>query len=355
MYGTDSEELVGELRKIVRTLDLHSRWLSKAFALTSPQLVSLNQISKKEGLTIGDLARLTSLSCATATGIVDRLEQRGLVRRSRNGRDRRQVQLNLTEEGQLLCQRRPPLLQEGFLRTLEQLDKPTKEEMLRSLRFLAEMMTGMMKEHLPGDFSGGGLLASGEPEPPLNVQPSPEGFLESCRMLMGDGDGKSARSATAADAAPGGCQMHEIFTRETLEARMSADMLASFLHENLKPYEDTEMDIKAGVERALSSEPGRGGFVLMATKEGATVGALVILKTGMAGYVPPNLLLFVAVAPEHRGCGVGAALVRRAQALAGGDVKLHCEHDNPARRLYERMGFASKYLEMRWSHEPGNH
>jgi predicted GNAT family acetyltransferase len=48
--------------------------------------------------------------------------------------------------------------------------------------------------------------------------------------------------------------------------------------------------------------------------------------------------------------------VRRAQALSGGDIKLHVEYDNPrATTLYERLGFTSKYAEMRWTHEPCHH
>ena len=32
-----------------------------------------------------------------------------------------------------------------------------------------------------------------------------------------------------------------------------------------------------------------------------------------------------------------------------GGATLHVEPDNPARRLYERIGFSSKYVDMRWS------
>lgn len=129
---------------------------------------------------------------------------------------------------------------------------------------------------------------------------------------------------------------------------MDRQKLAEFLHESLKPFEDTLADVRTGIDYALSSSPGEGGFVLIAESGGRIAGALVMLRTGMKGYVPENLLLFVAVSPAFRGKGIGGQLVRKGLELADGDVKLHVEHDNPAMRLYSRLGFTSKYAEMRY-------
>ena len=74
-----------------------------------------------------------------------------------------------------------------------------------------------------------------------------------------------------------------------------------------------------------------------------------MLDTGMEGYIPENLLLMVSVDPDRRGQGIGKKIIERALAECDGDVKLHVEYENPARRLYERVGFTSKYAEMRWT------
>ncbi|MFN2351946.1 MAG: GNAT family N-acetyltransferase [Kiritimatiellia bacterium] len=140
-----------------------------------------------------------------------------------------------------------------------------------------------------------------------------------------------------------------------LPEHLEIDTLAVFLHEHLRPYEDTLHDIKQGLSYALSSEPGRGGCIFLAHRETQLVGALVMLKTGMSGYIPENLLLFVAVDGKMRGRGIGAMLIKKAQQTVRGSIKLHVEHQNPARGLYERLGFASKYLEMRWQYQPSNH
>jgi len=135
---------------------------------------------------------------------------------------------------------------------------------------------------------------------------------------------------------------------------VSREALAAFLHESLKPYEDPLPVVLDGIDYALGGKKCGGGFVLLALEGHRLVGALVVLNTHMRGYVPGNLLLFVAVSPESRGRGIGGELVRRALSGCAGDVKLHVEHDNPARRLYERCGFVSKYMEMRWCGEPDN-
>jgi len=135
---------------------------------------------------------------------------------------------------------------------------------------------------------------------------------------------------------------------QELPAWTNRDALARFLHEHLAPYQDTLPDIRRGLDDALENRPSPGGFVLLARLEIRLVGALVMLRTGMSGYVSENLLLFVAVDSAIRGRGIGATLVRTAIARCEGGVKLHVEYENPAKRLYERLGFVTKYAEMRY-------
>jgi ribosomal protein S18 acetylase RimI-like enzyme len=132
---------------------------------------------------------------------------------------------------------------------------------------------------------------------------------------------------------------------------LSREALGRFLHDSLKPYDDPYPVVLDGIDYALGDDPCRDGFVVIAHESGRLLGAVVILDTRMHGYVPENLLLFIAVEPDSRGRGIGRALIERVFDECNGQVKLHVEHDNPARRLYERCGFESKYLEMRWTRE----
>ena len=142
--------------------------------------------------------------------------------------------------------------------------------------------------------------------------------------------------------------MHELHCLEDMPSWTDLDGLALFLYESLKPYEDPLPVVRQGLVDALAPRAGEPGFVLIAEDDSRPVGALIMLRTGMKGYVPENLLLMVAVDPSARGRGIGAQLIQRAFERADGDIKLHVEYDNPAKRLYERLGMTSKYAEMRY-------
>ena len=68
----------------------------------------------------------------------------------------------------------------------------------------------------------------------------------------------------------------------------------------------------------------------------------------MNGYIPENILVYIATHNELRGRGIGKMMMLKAIEIADGNIALHVEPDNPARFLYEKIGFTSKYLEMRY-------
>jgi ribosomal protein S18 acetylase RimI-like enzyme len=125
--------------------------------------------------------------------------------------------------------------------------------------------------------------------------------------------------------------------------------VAEFFHDTMKPYEDIMIHIQWALDYAFSSDPGKGGFLMLAHLNQKLVGALLMQKTGMKGYVPENILLFVTISPDLRGKGIGLKLIEHCINECDGDVKLHVEYDNPAKRLYERIGFKNKYADMRFS------
>jgi len=115
----------------------------------------------------------------------------------------------------------------------------------------------------------------------------------------------------------------------------------------MAPWEDTLPDIARGLDYAFSDQPGKGGFAMFLSVDEQLIGATVMLDTGLSGCVPDHMLLFAAIRKDQRGKGLGTQLIREALKRCPGDVKLHVEYDNPAMRLYERLGFENRYAEMR--------
>lgn len=124
--------------------------------------------------------------------------------------------------------------------------------------------------------------------------------------------------------------------------------VVDFLFKNLEKYGDPRHHIKLATNYAFSKEAGKGGFVIIGRIKGEIVGAVVVNKTGMEKYIPENILVYIAVDEKHRGKGIGQTLMQNTLEIANGAIALHVEPDNPARKLYEKFGFTSKYLEMRY-------
>jgi len=123
--------------------------------------------------------------------------------------------------------------------------------------------------------------------------------------------------------------------------------IADFLFEHLDEFGDPHEDIMKCLDYALDKAVDKGGFVVMAREQGRIVGTVVMNKTGMSGYIPENILVYIAVDVSQRGKGVGKKIMQMAVNMAQGGIALHVEPDNPARHLYEKLGFTHKYLEMR--------
>jgi [ribosomal protein S18]-alanine N-acetyltransferase len=139
---------------------------------------------------------------------------------------------------------------------------------------------------------------------------------------------------------------YEIHT-PTNHEQLNRDEVIDFLFEHLDQYGDARQDIAKCMDYALSDAEGKGGAVIAARENDKVVGALILNNTGMSGYIPENILVYVAVHGNQRGKGVGKQLVQLATEAVDGSIALHVEPDNPARHLYEKMGFTNKYLEYR--------
>jgi len=121
-----------------------------------------------------------------------------------------------------------------------------------------------------------------------------------------------------------------------------------FLHHHLGEYKDSKEDISKAVDYAFSKDTGKGGFLLAAIERGVVIGEVVVNDSGMSGYIPEHVLVYIAVDVNCRGKGIGKKLIEKTIEECEGDISLHVEYDNPAIDVYEHIGFNSKYAEMRY-------
>lgn len=137
------------LRRIARAIDLHSRSLAQKFGLTGPQVVLLREIVHHGPMYVAELADRISLSHATVTDILNRLEKRGLILRTRSISDRRRILVTPSDQAIGLVQKSPPLLQERFSEELEKLQEWELMQILSVLQRVALMMDAKQLDASP--------------------------------------------------------------------------------------------------------------------------------------------------------------------------------------------------------------
>lgn len=125
----------------------------------------------------------------------------------------------------------------------------------------------------------------------------------------------------------------------------SQQTIIDFLFTHLEQYGDTKEDISKCIDYVMN--PNKGGNIIIGTEKNKIVGITILNNTGMQGYIPENILVYIAVDNSQRGKGYGKKLMQKAIEITSGNIALHVEPDNPAKKLYDSLGFTNKYLEMR--------
>lgn len=178
--GRQEAEIVTALRRVVRAIDLRSRALFQEIGLTGPQLLVLRDVARLTGRPVSTVARAVNLSQPTVSGILDRLERRGLVRRDRGEADRRTVIVTITADGGRILRGAPSLLQDHFWRQLGELEGWEQTQILAILQRLASMMDAEAIDAAPV-LATGPLAAAAEEarDAPAETEKPSDGAAES--------------------------------------------------------------------------------------------------------------------------------------------------------------------------------
>ena len=140
-----------------------------------------------------------------------------------------------------------------------------------------------------------------------------------------------------------------IYNSNSKPNQAEKEEMVNFLHTHLGEYGDPKQHILKCLDYAVGDlTTSNGGFALAVKNHNKILGATIINETGMSGYIPENILVYIAVDKNTRGKGIGKKIIEKVLELTQGDIALHVEPNNPAKKLYEKLGFTNKYLEMRF-------
>jgi len=131
-------EAVGGLCRTLKALDDYSKRVQSRYGVSGPQLGTLWEVHQNHGLTVSQGARRMYLHPSTVSGIADRLEAKGLMRRVRDGRDHRVVHLEMTDEGIALLKNAPRPIRHQIVRALERLPESQLRAFVKGMSALAE-------------------------------------------------------------------------------------------------------------------------------------------------------------------------------------------------------------------------
>lgn len=127
------------LRQLQQAADVHSKRLSRYGGLTPLQQLVLRVLAVETSITASQLAGFVSLSPASLSGVLERLESRGMLSRRRDAQDRRRQWLHLEEPGRQALADAPELLPGHVLKRFAALAEWERHAILATLLRAAEL------------------------------------------------------------------------------------------------------------------------------------------------------------------------------------------------------------------------
>ncbi len=135
-----SKEIIFSIRKLMQAGEFYTKELNKKYQVSAPQLNCLLSLYEHGPLPPSQIAKHIMVKSSTVTGIVDRLEKKGFVKRLRNSPDRRFITIELTESGRNLAENAPPPIQQKIIDGLKMLSENKLDQIILSLTKLTDML-----------------------------------------------------------------------------------------------------------------------------------------------------------------------------------------------------------------------
>ncbi|MEJ2724292.1 MAG: MarR family transcriptional regulator [Deltaproteobacteria bacterium] len=128
------------LRRLMQAEEQYTKALEKTHHVTSAQLSCLLALYENGPLPPSQIGRIIMVNSSTVTGIIDRLERKGLVERARTSQDRRIITISLTGEGSMLVKNAPLPVQNKIVAGIRRLSTEEVEQIVCGLTRLTSML-----------------------------------------------------------------------------------------------------------------------------------------------------------------------------------------------------------------------
>lgn len=136
---TNKQPFVAVIRELALAYQAFEAFDTKnlrQYSITLPQADVIFTLGNSEGLVFKDIGERTLTTKGTLTGIVDRLEQKGLVKRSACPQDKRRMYVSLTNKGEKLFNKAFP---RHMTNLKQRFDQMTKSEMNQAIVLLKKI------------------------------------------------------------------------------------------------------------------------------------------------------------------------------------------------------------------------
>jgi DNA-binding MarR family transcriptional regulator len=136
-----TEDLARCSRAVLETVPMVMRFIRSRMrrhraGVTIPQFRSLVYVGRGEGASLGEVAEHLGLTAATTTRLVDGLEARRLVSRTRSRTDRRRITVRLTADGRRMMEAARRGTQKGLSEELSGLPREARESIMAAMTVL---------------------------------------------------------------------------------------------------------------------------------------------------------------------------------------------------------------------------
>jgi|SRR5580704_181330 DNA-binding MarR family transcriptional regulator len=108
--------------ELVHALDVRSKRMVKSVGVTGPQRLVLRMIGQRANQTASELAETLNMHPSTLTGLLARLESRGLLVRETDADDRRRARFTLTVAGKKIDRLQRGTVEAAVRRAIARID-----------------------------------------------------------------------------------------------------------------------------------------------------------------------------------------------------------------------------------------